>query len=670
MGLVRRSTLLVRFGVLSALAFLVIGGAVTVNLQSSIRQRAVKQAKANAVVLSKVALEPLVTRTELQHGLSSARLDQIDHELNVGELASEVTRLKIWNDRSVIVYSDDRAAVGRHFAGEDEVIEALRGETSGAVVNGNDAQAEHISERGQGELLETYVPIGGEHGARPAGVLEVYLPFSATAKAIDGDVHRLVALLALGLTLLYLALFRSGAGASRRLREQAETNRQLARQDQLTGLPNRARFDEALTEALDDRRDGEYVGVIIIDLDRFKEVNDTLGHTTGDELLRRAHPRLAEVLDRSDTLARLGGDEFGVVLPGRRSIHEIEHLADRLVDALELPIDLEQVSLRIEGSVGVAVGPDHGTDAETLLRRADVAMYAAKESHGGTEVYKPGLDTNSADHLTMAAELRRGIAAGELVVHYQPQADLRTGTITAVEALVRWQHPRHGLLAPDEFIPLAERTGLISGLTRVVLGEALRQVRVWKDQGRALRVAVNLSPRVLHELSFPRDVVSLLDETGASADDLELEITESTIATDPERAVQVVSELAGLGIRLAIDDFGTGYSSLSKLRELPVRSIKIDKSFVMAMDAREDDAVIVRSTVDLGRNLGLEVVAEGIEDERVWHRLRELGCAMGQGYLLSRPIPADELTRWLDQREVATSREAADPGSATRTRTH
>jgi diguanylate cyclase (GGDEF)-like protein len=425
-------------------------------------------------------------------------------------------------------------------------------------------------------------------------------------------------------------------------------NEHQALHDALTDLPNRTLFHDRVGQALTSaRREHIPVAVMIMDLDRFKEVNDTLGHASGDELLKQAGVRLRAALRESDTVARLGGDEFGVLLPKVVDSAAAVSVARKLRKALEEPFTIHGLALQIEASVGIALCPDHGDDVHSLLQRADVAMYVAKEHPAGCEVYAKERDEYSPDRLTLLTELRRAIDRGELVLHYQPKAELRTGEVSGVEALVRWSHPTRGLVPPDEFIPLAQKTGVIVPLTHFVLNEAVRQSRTWQLEGIDLCVGVNLSARNLLDVHLPDTVAELLARWEVSPSLLELEITESTILADPIRAMHVLSRLSGMGIRLAIDDFGTGYSSLAYLKRLPVDALKIDKSFIQGMEDDENDSVIVKSTIDLGRNLGLRVVAEGVETKEAWRQLLVLGCDVAQGYYLSRPIPAAELTAWV-----------------------
>ena len=433
--------------------------------------------------------------------------------------------------------------------------------------------------------------------------------------------------------------------------ERKHLERALTRQaftDQLTGLPNRALLHDRTQQAISlAGRHGLTAALLLLDLDRFKEVNDTLGHHHGDLLLQQVAERVHGSLRSSDTVARLGGDEFAVLLPQITGVQEATVVADKLSAAIEAPFTVDGLTLDVDASIGVAVYPHHATDANQLLQRADVAMYAAKATHVGYTLYDPTLDQHNPRRLGLLGQLRRALAAGELIVHYQPKADARSTRILGVEALVRWQHPEHGLLGPGEFVPLAETTGLIRPLTAYVLDAALRQCRTWLDAGHELSMAVNLSTRCLLDLTLPDQIIQLLEDTAVASDRLVLEITESAIMTDPPRALEILNRLHALGVQLAIDDFGTGYSSMAYLKSLPVDELKVDRSFVKHLRDNQSDAVIVRSTVDLGHNLGLRVVAEGVEDEATLKELAILGCDCVQGYYLARPMPAAELGAWL-----------------------
>lgn len=422
--------------------------------------------------------------------------------------------------------------------------------------------------------------------------------------------------------------------------------------DGLTSLPNRTLLHEHLQQAiLTARREGSGLALAMLDLDRFKEINDAFGHHYGDLLLQQLGARLQATLRQSDTIARLGGDEFAVILPAARSMRDAELTAGKILRALRERFQLdEQVAAEVGASVGLVLYPGHGDDANTLLRRADVAMYVAKGQRGGFAWYSPEQDEHIATRVMLISELRRAIESDELELHYQPKVSLKTGRLLAAESLVRWRHPQRGFMFPDDFVPLAEQTGLIQPLTSWVYDRALLQCRAWKDRGLDISVAVNESMRNLHDPELPQRLRALLAQYGLAPGDVTIEITESMIMADPQRALQVVTGLSDMGIALSIDDFGTGYSSLSYLKRLPVTELKVDKSFVLDMVRDENDATIVRSTIDLAHNLGLTVVAEGVETEAMWNALSGLDCDVAQGYFVAHPMPAPDFERWLANR--------------------
>ena len=434
--------------------------------------------------------------------------------------------------------------------------------------------------------------------------------------------------------------------------ERNRLERQLRHQvqhDPLTGLPNRTLLVQRLQAALTTAEGGKAVGVLLADLDRFKEVNESLGHAAGDQLLAQIGPRLLSVaLRQDDVLARMSGNGFGILLPRLRNAQDAVAVAERVRKALHTPFHLDAgTTVDVAASIGIAVAPEHGDDPDELLRQADSAMYVAKADVAGIVVHEPERERHAAHRLQLLGELRRAMKRDELVLHYQPKVDLGTGRLHGVEALVRWQHPERGLLGPGGFIPMAETTGLIQQLTLKVLDLALAQCRRWEQEGLAVPVAVNLSARCLHDLTLPGRVRAALDHYGLQPALLRLEITESAIMADPEKALGVLGELAGMGVHLALDDFGTGYSSMSYLRRLPVDELKVDRSFVLELTSQEADRVLVRSAVDLGHNLGLTVVAEGVEDARTGEVLHELGCDVAQGYHYARPMPAEQLRDWI-----------------------
>jgi diguanylate cyclase (GGDEF)-like protein/PAS domain S-box-containing protein len=427
-----------------------------------------------------------------------------------------------------------------------------------------------------------------------------------------------------------------------------------AQHDALTGLPNRTLLLDKLRQAI---ASDAPIGLLLLDLDGFKEVNDTLGHHAGDALLQQVGARLRHTLREADCIARLGGDEFAAIVPAREP-DAAAIVARNLLRLFQMPYEIEGQPIVIGASIGIAQSPEHGNEADTLLRRADVAMYVAKRAGAGMAVYAPDQDQHSPDRLTMIGDLRRAIEENELVLHYQPKIDLRTGALNSVEALVRWPHPLRGLIAPDQFISVAEQSGLIDGLSRLVLRAALRQIRAWRRSGVDIRVAVNLSARNLLDQKLPDMIGELLAEHGLPAELLGLEITESTLMADPTRALAVLGRLRDMGIGISIDDFGTGHSSLAYLKRLPVSELKIDRSFVRDITHDESDRLIVRAMIDLAHSLGLRVVAEGVEDLPTQLLLTGLGCDIAQGYFLSHPLRGPEVTHWLFEQSAVATRAA------------
>ena len=422
-----------------------------------------------------------------------------------------------------------------------------------------------------------------------------------------------------------------------------------ARHDALTTLPNRMLLRERLERAfLAARGQDVALALLLMDLDRFKEVNDTLGHHYGDLLLQQVGLRVRSALRNADTVARLGGDEFAVLLPATDLVGA-RVMADKILKIVEQPYRLEAHQVDVGVSIGIAVFPQHGDDVQTLMQRADIAMYAAKRATVGHAVYAAEQDDHSPDRLALMAELRQVIEQKRLLVHYQPKINLKTGHIESVEALARWHHPRHGMIPPDQFIPLAEKSGLIRPLSYSVLDQALRQCRNWQQAGMGLNVAVNLSAENLHDPQLVTVISELLEMHGLDPGSLTGEITESAIMGRSAQASEAVARLHDMGIRISVDDFGIGHSSLAYLRQLPVHEVKIDKSFVMDMARQDDDAFIARSVIDLGHKLGLEVVAEGVETSEIRGMLDSMDCDHAQGFHLSRPLPASELITWFAQ---------------------
>ncbi|HEY2772356.1 MAG TPA: EAL domain-containing protein [Solirubrobacteraceae bacterium] len=455
----------------------------------------------------------------------------------------------------------------------------------------------------------------------------------------------------LGLALLGLILvtYQYLVGELLRSKQRASELQRIATTDELTGLANRERFRQRVEGQIADAGPrGTTFAVMLIDLDRFKEVNDTLGHHYGDELLRGLGPRLVASAGDDAVVARLGGDEFAV-LPDASAddVGELERIAERLIECVQEPVLMEGMTLQVGASVGIARFPVDGDDAHTLLRRSDVAMYAAKESHSGCKLYAAELDHHSLRRLSVLSDFRRALNTDEIVVHYQPIVDVEGTSVRGAEGLVRWEHPDLGMIPPGEFIQTVEQSGLIGPLTRHVLERSIMQCAEWRRAGHDLSVAVNLSVRDLLDRSLPGDIEHMLTSYHVPAAALQLEITESMLMSDPERSLATLMRLNELGLCLSVDDFGTGYSSLANLRRMPINELKIDRSFVSPMLQDESDLIIVRSTINLGHDLGLRVIAEGVEDEPTLAHLAHLGCDLAQGYHVSRPLPAEAFSAWM-----------------------
>jgi diguanylate cyclase (GGDEF)-like protein/PAS domain S-box-containing protein len=425
--------------------------------------------------------------------------------------------------------------------------------------------------------------------------------------------------------------------------------RHQAMHDGLTNLPNRMMLFDRLAEALEaGRNENRLIALLLMDLDRFKDVNDTFGHHFGDVLLKQVAFRLRNQLHIDDTVARLGGDEFAIVLTSALDANAVAMTARRILNTLQQPFVVEGQVLEVGASIGIALAPQHGSDARTLMRRADVAMYATKQSNTGFTFHeRDDQESRHPDQLSLVVEMRSAIERDEFELYYQPKRHLRSGLMTRAEVLLRWNHPLRGLLLPASFIPIAERTGLIKVMTDWILDRALQQCREWQDEGAPVHIAVNVSAKSLLEETLPSKVQAALDKWSVDPRFLKIEITESSIMADPAHALAIMSMLQSMGVRLSVDDFGTGYSSLTHLRELPIDEIKIDKSFVMGMLTSDADAAIVRTVIDLAHNLGKQVCAEGVENANTLLRLEEMGCDLAQGYFISRPVPAAALMTWL-----------------------
>jgi diguanylate cyclase (GGDEF)-like protein len=637
------SRLLLTYALISLVPVLLLGIVLAASYQDEARRRGAAEGAAAAALVGQTAVEPLLDGHPLSEGLNAEERGRVDQLARTGIRSDGLLRLRLRDLDGRIVYSDD----GSGLAGtpDDEAVEAAHGDPVTLITKLN-SDREDSGPVGV-DAVESYRLLRAGDPARDVGVLEVYLPYTPIARDITAGLHRLYLRLAMGLVMLAVAAFCISVLVSRGLRRQLTLNAFLAEHDVLTSLPNRTLFHRKAAAALATaERTGGSVAVAIMDLDRFKEVNDTLGHHIGDRLLSELARRLVVRGGDGTLVARLGGDEFGLIVD---DADDAEAVLRRLRQAVGEEVELDALGLSVESSVGYAVAPADGTDVDLLLQRADVAMYVAKARHVGVVGYEAELDHYDAANLELIAELRHGIGAGQLVLHYQPKVRLADDAVEAVEALVRWQHPVRGLLYPDRFLPLAEQTDLIDSLTAWVLDQALQDRRALAGTGHAVSVAVNVSARNLVRPDFGRTVTSALERHGASAADLMVEITETALVTDPPRAAATLVELDAYGVRVSIDDFGKGQTSLGYLSALTIHELKVDRSFVSDMLENRAHGAIVGGIVDLGHNLGLRVVAEGVETPAQLAGLRRIGCDLAQGYLFARPMPGAELRTWLDE---------------------
>jgi diguanylate cyclase (GGDEF)-like protein len=632
--------LVLRFAVSICIALALAAAAILLVVRHFDTVQAERAATSEARVIASSVLRGSLRASDFHRPVRASRRAELDELFQHDVLSEGVLLVKLYATNGLVTYSTDHRLIGSWETNRGHIEEAL-----GGTVRGD------VTKLSGEKTLRTYAPVSVRGGK---GVVALFQDYGPIASAAQSTFVPVAGIFEVVLVLLFLMLVPILRRVTQRIRRQMEEIERRALYDELTDLPNRTLFGDRIEQAIAAAgQESHSAAVMLLDVDGFREVNDALGHETGDRLLQEVAGRLGETVRSSETLARLGGDEFGILLsPG--SNEDATALAARIHGVLETPFSLSGFPLEIAVSVGIASYPEHGENVDTLLQHADVAMYIAKDGHAGTALYESEQDTSDAARLALAGELRGAIDNEELVVHFQPKAELESGLIVGVEALVRWQHPERGFIPPNEFIPIAERTGLIKPLSQYVVASALRQCGEWRTAGFDLHVAVNLTIPDLLDLELPDRIGELLAETGVRPGQLELEITETTILADPFRVRQVLNRLNEMGLRLAIDDFGTGYSSLAYLKNLPVHTIKIDRSFVMGMCEDASDATIVRSTIDLARNLGLGVVAEGIESQEVWDALRADGCSLAQGYFISRPASAEYLKPILEERALRT----------------
>jgi diguanylate cyclase (GGDEF)-like protein len=622
-----------------ALASLVPVGALGAVLVHGYRQETVadgvRQGVSQAAVIKEMAIIPALREVDLGEELSAEVRQRLQSATELAVYNGSVLRVRVYRMDGRIVFSDDGSAGNVADADRYAFRRAADGRAEVAIVPdpyGGPDRAVHV-----------LAPIIANASGRATGVLELYLPYGAIAEAARDRTDRTLKWLAVCLAGLYAVLALIAWYTTRALRLQAARREYEALHDSLTGLANRKLFRARAADAIARVRRGESGAVVLIDLDHFKEVNDTLGHHAGDELLRVVAQRLADLLRTDDTIARLGGDEFGLVLPRIGDPDLVRELLARVYGRLGEEFMLGPAPMAVEASFGVALYPAHGDDVESLLQHADAAMYQAKRGRTGIAFYAAE-DTPQISHrLVLQSELRHALERDELLLHYQPKIDLRDGRIRGVEALVRWAHPTRGLLGPGHFLPTVEQSGLIGPMTDWVLRRALADQAAWSTVGVEWPVAVNVSARNLESPDFPATVAALLAERDAAPGGLHLEITETAVAADADIATTSVRALAALGVAVSIDDFGTGYTSISQLRHLPIAEVKVDRTFVKDLERDSQDRAIVRSVIELAHGIGATVTAEGVEHTFEADWLARAGCDLAQGYLFAKPAPWTDL---------------------------
>jgi diguanylate cyclase len=611
-------------------------GAVLVrNEQHSGTARGLAQGRAQADVITQMAIAPALDRHDLQGPVSASVNQRLHQAIDLALYKGSLTGIRLRTFDGGIAYSDDAAAAS--VPNSDAAFRtAAAGGTSVAVVASPDGAP--------GQAIRVLEPVVPNATGQATGVLELYLPYSPIAKVVQAEEHQTYLRLAEGLGALYVVLALISWSTTRRLRQYAANQAHQARHDPLTELPNRSRFREQAAAAVEAAEQGGPGGAIaLVDLDRFKEVNDTLGHHAGDELLQCVAQRLSAAVRTDDLVARLGGDEFGLLLPGVASAEVARNLLREVQRQLSEPVEIEGAKLTVEASVGLALYPTHGTDVSLLMRHADAAMYQGKRGSERTVVWQPESTTTHTQWHVLLTELQHALSRDELVLNYQPKIDLRTGQVCGVEALVRWDHPERGFLPPSEFIPVAESSTLIHPLTEWVLRRALGHQRAWQRYGLDWPVAVNVSAHNLEAHGFVAEVLGILNAFGARPQDLLLELTETALAADNATTEASIVALREAGVQVSLDDFGTGTTGLLQLRSMPVQEIKIDAVFVRELGANSGDRTMVQAMLELAHGIGVRVVAEGVEDQSSRDWLIAAGCDAAQGYFFQRPAPWPDL---------------------------
>ena len=636
-GARRSPRLVLRFALFTGVSLAIASVAIFVMVRGFVTAQAQDAVEQNTRFVAEAVLSRELHPNDVEKRPSATRRRQLDRLFREQVMIDDVESAALYDRSGRLLFATAASGAARVPV---RVNEAVR-----ATLNGQRIRtAVEKARSGDGSsrtVMRQLVPIS--FGERAAGVLVTTRDYAPIARSVRSTFVPIALVLEGLLLALFVSLFPVLRRASRQIDTHMEEIEHQALHDSLTGLPNRVLFQDRIEVALANaRRSGGRAAVLLLDLDGFKEINDALGHASGDELLRELAVRLRGTLRDTDTIARLGGDEFGVVMPADDA-DDVRETARRIHDAVEEPFEIGGLSLDVKTSVGGVLFPDDAQDSDTLVRFADVAMYAAKRNRTRIELYNPAADVSTRESLTLGSELRRALDTGDIVAHYQPKVEVASGRIVGAEALVRWDHPERGIVLPSQFLPVVEKAGLMASLTTLVLRDAAAEAAAWARDGLELGIAVNVDVDALLDPSFPRRVAEILDEVQLAPELLTIELTETSLMADPVRAGHVARELSAVGVRLSIDDFGTGYSSLGYLTALPLAELKIDRSFVGRMTESPMDMAIVRTILDLGSNLELSVVAEGIESTETREMLEQLGCTLAQGYEFGSPMSAGRL---------------------------
>lgn len=666
----RRPRLLLLFTAVYISVGTILGAVIALGLARYVADRVAEQVSRDVGSLTEEFVATQMTSQLAGTGLEGLRgngLAAFDSFVRQRLLRPPILRINVWDSRGSIVYSTQAGLLGQSLGLDEHLQEALAGQTVVEVESVEGAEGGGLE--GYSRIMEVYTPIRLGQAGPPVGAFEIYRDYSSVASLVASVERGVLLAMGSGLAALYLAILLVVKGGSdlirhqeREIEEKRATLQHLAYHDSLTGLPNRAlvrdRLEVALAQAA---RSRQRLAVLFLDLDRFKLINDSLGHRVGDDVLREIGNRLVLSVREGDTVARMGGDEFVLLLGGFARVEEVADAARRILERLRRPLLLGSQELHVTVSMGIALWPDDGQDADTLIRNADAAMYRAKEQgRDNFQFFTPELQEAMHRRLSVGNELRRALEREEFTVHFQPVFHLGTGKLEGVEALVRWQHPERGLVMPGDFISIAEETGLIVPIGERVLRLACQAARRWHEAGHSIWISVNLSSRQFKQPNLAGLVTSVLQETGLPPHALELEITETTAMADPDYTVAVLGQLRQMGVRIALDDFGSGYSSLNYLRRLPIDKVKIDRSFIHDVTRDANDAAIAQAIIAMAHSLGLRVVAEGVEEAGQLEFLRHRHCDEVQGYLTARPMPADGLTRLLERPVFAPLTGAGD----------